>query len=51
MSYEFDHIRIEQIIRQAKQERANYMAEVCAPAFKTIAGLALLLVLAALIPA
>lgn len=36
MPYEFDRSRIEQIIRQAKQERAKYMREICGPAFKTI---------------
>ncbi len=55
MSHEFNRSHIEQIISQAKQERARYMREICgpalkAPALKTIGGLTLLLVfIAALI--
>jgi hypothetical protein len=49
MSHQVDHTRIEECIRQAKQERAKYMAEVWGPALKkAMAGL--LLLLAALLP-
>jgi hypothetical protein len=49
MSHEFDHTRIEEYIKRAKQERAKYMAEVWGPALKkAIRGL--LLVLVAVLP-
>jgi hypothetical protein len=45
MSHELDHVGIENIIRRAKQQRADHMAEALGPALRGLGGFALLAVL------
>ncbi len=45
MSHELDVVSIENIIQQAKQERARHMSQALAPALKAIGGFALIAVM------
>jgi hypothetical protein len=49
MSHEFDRTKIEELIQQAKQNRAEHMREFWPPALKRTVG-GLFLLLAALLP-
>ena len=49
MSHEFDRIKIEHLIRQAKQNRAEHLREFWAPAFKKVI-VGLIVLLASVIP-